>query len=967
MNTNHKKNKAEDFHVVGIGASAGGLDAIQVLFDNLPSDTGMAFIIVQHLSPNFKSLMDELLAKHTDMTIKLAKDGIEVMPNHIYLNPKEKNITYSDGKIFHLEKDHSYPLNLPIDIFFHSLGNNLEHKSVGIILSGTGTDGSRGISTIKESGGTVIVQEPGTAQFDGMPVTAINSNFADYVLKPEEIGEELVRIAASPSFKIKETEEIDTRTENYFNKIVELLSGYSGIDFALYKPNTIIRRIEKRININQLSTLEEYFNYINEQPKEQEILYNDCLIGVTSFFRDYEAFTVIKEKVLPNLFKNKAPKDITRFWVAGCSTGEEAYTLAMLVDEYLVNNKLTHEFKIFATDADAKSIQIANTGRYPVNLVADIPKDMLEKYLVKSGDQFEIIKRLRERIVFSTHNILKDPPFIRMDFISCRNLLIYMNNKSQQKIINTFQFSLNLKGYLFIGKSESITNIKDRFEVINSTWRIYKNISEVKKLPSLTNEFNITAHNYKHPKFLNEQPLKTRQAPPEHFFNRSIAENFGPDCIFIDEDNNILFINGNVDEYLSFSRGQLKHNLIDMVTNEKLAPLLRNGIRRLKEEKKPIAFNKFAFDNGHENCLLNIKFHPVKMDSYSKELTAIIFDRVEIPKGDEIVYDQYTPDEFSKQRIDDLEKELKEAKEETQNAIEELETSNEELQASNEELQASNEELQSTNEELQSVNEELYTVNSELQEKNKELNELNNDMNNVLNSTNIALLFLDKDNNIRMFTPELKRIFSLREGDVGRSIESFASNFINVSGKELATDVGIVKKSHEPISKDLVSEDGRTYFKRILPYKIDGKKYEGVVITFIDITDVYKKDQEMKDLSERLEMAMSIGKMAWWEWDYKTGKVAFSKAKADMLGYKPEEIDNDVYAFTKMIHPEDYEKAMQAMRDHISGKKKMYEVKYRIRKKNGRYTRFYDKGGIVSKDKNGKPLKIAGIVMNVSK
>lgn len=958
--------KENEFYVVGIGASAGGLDAIQVLFDNLPRDTGMAFVIVQHLSPTFKSLMDELLAKHTKMPIKPATDGVELEPNTIYLNPKEKNIICQNGKIKHLDKDTSYPLNLPIDIFFHSLGNDLEHKSIGIILSGTGTDGSRGISTIKESGGTVIVQEPESAQFDGMPVTAINSQFADYILKPELIGEELVRIASGPSFILKESDNIKTSSEEKFNKIIEVLSKHSGIDFSAYKPNTLIRRIEKRANIKQLNNLDDYYKLIKNEKEEQEALFRDCLIGVTAFFRDPETFREIKENVLPRIFSNKQQKKVARFWVIGCSTGEEAYSLAIIIDEFLSANNLVHDYKIFATDADAAAVQIASAGAYQVNLITDIPKARLEKYFVKRGNQFEILKRIREKIVFSTHNILKDPPFIRMDFISCRNVLIYMNNKSQKKITNTLHFALNLDGFLFLGNSENLNDIKDRFEIIDSKLRIYRNISETRAFPTILSDHKLGSYSLRHPSFLENQTLQARKMLSESAFNRHIAETFGPSCIYIDEDLNVLFINGDVGDYLSYSRGLLKQNLMEMANSEKLSAILHNGIRRLREQKKTIAFNKFAFESNGKKMLVNIKFKLMTIEGQTKDVFVIIFEREQAEADDVIVFDQYKLDEASKQRIHDLEDQLKQAKEETQNAIEELETSNEELQASNEELQASNEELQSTNEELQSVNEELYTINSELQVKNRELYDLNNDMHNMLNNTNIALLFLNKKLHIRLFTPELKRLFNLEDSDIDRPINSFASNFINISGKELAADVEEVIKTLVPKSKELESEDKKFYLKRILPYKTVENGVEGAVITFLDITEVRARDIEMKSVNERLELALQMGKLAWWDWDYITGKVNFSDAKALMLGYKPEEIKDGVYDFTSMIHPDDYEETMQIMRDHLQGKRDIYEAEYRIRKKDGTYTWFYDKGGIVSRDSKDNPLRITGIVIDIS-
>ena len=959
--TSHKK----DFFVVGIGASAGGLDAIQQLFDNVSSDTGMAFVIVQHLSPNFKSMMDELLAKHTIMPIQLASDGIELQPNHIYLNPKEKNIICKDRKIIHLDKDSTHPLNLPIDIFFHSLGNDIEHHAIGVILSGTGTDGSRGVSTIKESGGIVIVQEPRSAQFDGMPVTAINAQVSDYILKPEEIGHILKDIAHGPSFFI-DTAHTLSASETYFNKIIEVLSGSSGIDFSYYKPNTIVRRIEKRINICKKNSLQEYYLFLKDNEEEQKTLSNDCLIGVTSFFRDPEAFDEIKAEVLPHLFDPKKPKTTVRLWIAGCSTGEEAYSFSLLIDEYLEEHKLVFDYKIFATDADSKAIQTASGGQYAINQIADISKKRLEKYFIKRGNLLEVSKRLREKIVFSTHNILKDPPFIRMDFISCRNLLIYMNNKSQRKITNTFQFALNLSGFLFLGNSENISEIKDRFEIVSSKWRIYRNISKTRSLPSLVGDGTQSSFLINHITGSDIRNSIGNKPLAEHAFNKNIAEHFGPSCIYLSNQNDILFLNGDISKYLSFNRGLLKTNLFDVIANEKLAAMFRNGLRRLNDENKTILFKNFQIDIENETQLLNIKFVKQHIDATIRDAKVIVIERADTQETNELVYDKVQFNELANQQLKDLERELKLAKEETQNVIEELETSNEELQASNEELQASNEELQSTNEELQSVNEELYTINSELQAKNQELYNLNNDMSNVLNNTNIALLFLDSQLNIRMFTPELKQVFNLTENDIDRPIDSFASNFVNISGRELAIDVKKVIEHGAPVSRELMSEDESIYLKRIMPYKTHDNKIEGAVITFLDITDIKQKENKMSQTNERLNLAMKTGNLAWWDWDVPSGIVEFSDAKALMLGYSPTELDKDVYAFTKMIHPNDYEKAMTAMREHLEGKIDSYIVEYRIKCKNGSYKWFFDKGGIVERDEDNKPIRVTGIVIDIT-
>ncbi|NJK84764.1 MAG: hypothetical protein HC906_01040 [Bacteroidales bacterium] len=515
-------------------------------------------------------------------------------------------------------------------------------------------------------------------------------------------------------------------------------------------------------------------------------------------------------------------------------------------------------------------------------------KKGIEKYFIKTGTQLEIIKPIREKIVFSNHNILRDPPFIRMDLISCRNLLIYMKTKIQRKITLTLQFGLKLNGYLFLGNSENVGDIQTQFQVIDSRWRIYKNISNIKILPSqLQSESRLSTYHLKHPFFKDPAYGIPNKSLPETVFNRHIAESLAPSCIYIDKDFNVLFINGEVNDYIRINRGLLQQDLLKMLVNENLAAMVRNGVRRLREGKKPIVFNGVNYTHNRKNLYVNLKFQFAALESFSDDLILIIFAKPKDIRNVAEVYDQYKLDEYSKQRLEDLEKELQQAKQETQNVIEELETSNEELQASNEELQASNEELQSTNEELQSVNEELYTVNSELQAKNKELYDVNNDLTNVIHNTKIALLFLNKDLKIRMFTPELKRIFNLEEKDIGRSISGFASNFINITGKEIATDVEKVISTSLPLSRELKNEEGKLFLKRITPYKVNEKTVEGAVITFIDITDTRKKDNEFKDVNQRLELAMNIGKLAWWDWDFPSGHVEFSDAKAYMLGYKP--------------------------------------------------------------------------------
>ena len=786
-NTDEEQPKKE-FIVVGIGASAGGLEAIQHLFDNVPNDTGMAFIIIQHLSPDFKSLMPELLAKHTKMQIFTAEDKQTIQPNCVYLNQRNKNLHIKGRELYLLDKGPKHNLNLPIDIFFHTLGEEYKEKSVGVILSGTGSDGSRGIKTIKEGGGNVIVQDPITAQFDGMPNSSIATNLVDYILPPEKIIEALFKY---PNKRLEITEDGQDKKSNdvIFYHILEEVQKISGIDFRLYKRNTLVRRLEKRMNINNIEELYDYLTYLKSNHKEKETLKQDFLIGVTSFFRDTEAFESLKNNVIPEICKHKKDNDPIRIWTPGCSTGEETYSIAILLDEHIRANKYNFDFKIFATDVDSIAINKAGTGNFQINIGNEVEKKYLERYFFKAGEKMQIIKRIREKIVFSNHNILKDPPFIRMDLITCRNMLIYFDNKAQARIMHHFQFALNKFGYLFLGNSESLGVVSKLFKTIDAKWKIYQNISDTKHIQTSSNPENkITTFTYKPTNQTIPQPEFRFKENPETVFHKYLSKKHSPASIFIDADYNLLFIKGDAGKRLSHSEGMFQNNLLKMV-NPEVASIIRNSIRRLEREKKDIYVQNIVNKNEDQLYTFDLSFHkPTSLDNLHGIYLIQFSEEKSIEKESPIIVQNLPIDEISKQRFDDLENELKSTKMELQNVVEELETSNEELQSSNEELMASNEELQSTNEELQSVNEELYTVNSELQQKNNELQTVNDDTSNLLDSTKIGTLFLNSDLRIRKFTPALQKHFNLKEEDIGRPISSFAGNFSDTIRMSLIED-----------------------------------------------------------------------------------------------------------------------------------------------------------------------------------
>jgi two-component system CheB/CheR fusion protein len=950
--------------IVGIGASAGGLDAVKQLISGLPANTGMSFVIIQHLSPDFKSLMPELLAKHTKMQIYTAEENLEIKPNCIYLNERTKNLQLKGNKLVLLNKAPKGNLNLPIDIFFHTLGEECQDNSYGIILSGTGSDGSRGIKTIKEGGGTILVQEPGSAQFDGMPNSAISTNLADFILTPAEIAQKIIQLN-SKRISILSSSPVSDDHEEIYQSILELVYKDSGVNFKKYKNNTLLRRLEKRMSIHNVDTLKDYYELILKNEKERSTIYQEFLINVTSFFRDTEAFEIIRKIIIPKLIDvNEKPKTI-RVWVAGASTGEEVYSLAILIDYFIRINKLNFSFKIFATDIDRDALQIAGAGSYSVNNIIDIEEKLLTEYFLKHGDKIQIIKRIREKIVFSHHDVTKDPPFIRMDLISCRNLLIYFNNITQHKVLSNFQYSLNKSGFLFLGSSETLGPVSKHFEVIDNKWKIYRNLTENNRLRNdedFENEPSIGLR-YLKENYDTKRATNRNQEMKEVDFYMYLSKKNSPTSIFIDKNYDIIFVVGDLKDWFTIPDGFFQNNLLK-ITNSDLATIIRNGVRRTIKEGKSIVYKDLLLRTENETRNLDLSFEKISgFENYNEVFLIELKNLSSISETNDIVLSETDLPDFSSQRINDLELELRENKSDLQNVVEELETSNEELQSSNEELMSSNEELQSSNEELQSVNEELYTVNTELQEKNKELEDLSNDVTNLLNGSDIGTLFLDTDLNIRKFTPVIKRVFNLEESDIGRSIKSFASEFDENERKSMITHCQESLENLKSFEIEIQANRGEWYLMRINPFVTTNKKISGVVIALVDFNQIKHGQLALEKSNNRLDIALKNGNMAWWEVYLPSGKVLFSNKKTEMLGLKSE--DFKTYSdFTKIVHPDDYENTMQAFRDHLSGEKDTYDCQYRIKNREGQYKWFKDVGKISNKE--GENIIITGIVIDIT-
>ena len=845
---NSSKAPAET-RIIAVGASAGGLEALKAFFENVPEETPSAYVVIQHLSPDYKSMMGELLKRSTKLSIVEVTNAMQVKPGHIYLIPPVNNLLIKDGLLCLQDKPKNQSLNLPIDIFFESLSKERKEKAIGVILSGTGSDGTRGARAIKENDGMIMVQEPSEAQFDGMPKSAINTGLVDYVLPVKDMGAELLNFITAPSvFHFKDGDIEYDQTE--LMKILTFVDKKTGLDFREYKRSTLARRVARRVNVCKCRSLSEYYSYLNSKEEEVEILYREFLIGVTKFFRDSKVWEVLRNEVIPDLIAAKKDGDTLKMWNVACSTGEEAYSFAMCIFEEMEKQNKSLKVKIFATDISDKHLAIGNRGKYPESIAADVPRDFLIKYFVSKPHNFKVVEKLRESVIFSNHNIIKNPPFSNMDLVSCRNLLIYFQAAIQKKAIDFLHYSVKKDGILVLGTSESVQSHKQHFEEIDRKWKIYKNINPSKRLtsgisPSSNPRLigNLETRKRLVPKF----QQKTPQLKLQKEFTESLLEHFSAASVFVDEEYDILEAIGEFRKYANLPVQGFSVNLLEMLEPD-LKYLVQNSLKKAQKLNNQVCYKNAAFNHEGKRKNVDILVKPFEQQNLEqKTFFMVTFVEQDLILDNVEVIDNITLTKRTKEYVSNLEEELKHTKEELQTSLEEIETSNEELQAANEELLASNEELQSTNEELQSVNEEINTVNAENLQKMDDLAALNADMNNLLESTQIGTIFLDSSLRIRKFTPAIKEHFSFLNSDVGRPISHFTgsigkSNLLERCQKVLSTG--------QFLEKPVVAKDGTHYLRRISPYVDSREKVSGVVITFIDI-ETLQKSKERLEASEK--------------------------------------------------------------------------------------------------------------------
>ncbi|WP_228084890.1 chemotaxis protein CheB [Mucilaginibacter sp. JRF] len=818
--------KINDRYIITIGASAGGLEAIHEFFDHMPPNSGFTFVVIQHLSPDYKSLLVELVAKHTHMKVMEAGNNMILEQNCVYIIPSKKIMTIRHHKLRLADKVKDKSPNTAIDTFLTTLATDVREKAIAIILSGTGTDGSKGIEAIKACGGMVIAQEPSTAKFDGMPNSAIASGNTDYVLSPANMHAEIYNYVNQEHVPELEKELFE---DEHLTEIFDVVSRQTGQDFNLYKTPTILRRIARRLIAADVANLDEYLQYIQKKPGEAKILAKEFLIGVTKFFRDQPAFGKLKDDIVPAIIASKQDGQTIKVWVCACSTGEEAYSIAILFDRALKSSRRDLEVKIFATDLDEESIRIASKNCYPASSVKEIDDDILTRYFIKNSDNtYSVIPEIRKMIVFAAHNVIKSPPFIKNDLISCRNMLIYMNTVLQQKILTTFHYSLMPQGYLFLGSSENATGIMEGLREINSKQKIYQKSGNIK--------YNLH-HSYTTAS-LPVPPVSKKTAIKEAEQKRTTADEFqslmieqmGYVAVFVDKTFIIKETLGEFSNFLALPKKKLELNLLNMV-NREISILLSTTIRKAWKDGKVKVITGTM--NNDSNVQMTIK---PPDDQTPHGYTLIILNELSV----ETPVKNFLPAEVDHMSSQDeylleMETALTESRSNLQLVVEEMETTNEELQSSNEELMSANEELQSGNEELQSLNEELHTLNTEHQQKIRELIELNEDLDNYFRSTTIGQIFIDANLHIRKFNPAAIDMVNLIESDIGRPINHLSNN---IRYDNLNNDIHNVLANDTVIEKEVSLNNGTNNLMRIMPYLKKGGKVDGVVITFIDITAI---------------------------------------------------------------------------------------------------------------------------------
>jgi len=846
--------ESSPFPIVGIGASAGGLEALELFLRHVPEGSGMAFVIVQHLDPTHKGVMPELLQRATGMEVFQVKDRMPVMPNCVYVIPPNRDMSILHGALHLFEPKEPRGLRLPIDFFLRSLAEDRQERSIGVILSGMGSDGTMGLRAIKEKGGLALAQEPASAKFDSMPRSVIDAGLADLVARVEELPGKIIGYLRHARVIDRTASPLEEKDQSGLEKVVILLRAKTGHDFSMYKKNTVYRRIERRMGIHQIDRIASYVRYLQENPQEVELLFKELLIGVTNFFRDPEAWEHLQDEAIPALLAGHPTGRVLRAWSAGCSTGEEAYTLAIAFKEAMakVKPKASFSLQIFATDLDQDAIDKARQGAYPANIAADVSAGWLQRYFVKDGSGYRVGKEIREMVTFATQNVIMDPPFTKLDILICRNLLIYLTPELQKKLLPLFHYSLNPGGLLFLGSAENVSAHTDLFAPLNLKARLFRRRDSLLPAEAVVFPASFVPALPGAPK---ESTMLKPAANLQSLADQVLLQRFSPPAVLVNDRGDILYISGRTGKYLEPAAGKANWN-ISAMAREGLRVELGIAFQRALRQKEAIAIKGLSVGEGAAAQTVDVTVQAIEEPEALRGMVMIVF--TDVPASPEKKASRRSRTAApGNARVLELEQALQQAREELATTREEMQSSQEELKSTNEELQSTNEELQSTNEELttsreemQSLNEELQTVNAEQQSKMEELSRINNDMRNLLNSTEIVTVFLDNELRIRRFTTGANKLFKLIPGDVGRPLSDIVSDLLYPGMTEEAQEVLQTLAFSE---KQIAATNGRWFTVRIMPYRTVEDVIGGVVITFADITAAKTLEAELRAEIARLK------------------------------------------------------------------------------------------------------------------
>ena len=900
--------------VVGIGASAGGLEALSAFFDTLPPDTGMTFVIVTHLSPNHESILDELLQRHTAMpVIQVQAEDVAIAPNHVYIIPPRHQLVLTDHHLRTGEFENRRAAHAPIDIFLRSLAAR-HAEPIAVILSGGGSDGALGVRSVKEAGGIVLVQEPQDATHDSMPLAAIATGVVDFVLPVRDLARKLVEINRHRVQVPNDPHQLSPEQHDALQRILAQLQSRTGHDFRAYKPTTVLRRVQRRLQITGHETLDGYLLYLRQSPDEVRALLRDLLIGVTNFFRDEESWRRLTEEVIPELFKDRTATDVVRVWSIGCSTGEEAYSLAMLLLEHAATLDDAPQIQVFATDMDEESLNKARDGLYPDTIAADISPERLGRFFTREGTHYRVWREVRDIVLFATHSVLRDPPFSRQDLVVCRNLLIYLQRPLQDNLFEIFYYALNPDGFMFLGSSESADSAADLFLTVDKKHRLFRRREWSGRSPDMPALPPISYSAYRPPP--RRPPTRPLiYEPPYRSAYEQTLEEFGPATFLIDDTGNIIRLSGTAGRYLRHPDGPPTNDIHRLIRPE-LQFELRNALFRAFDKGRPTltAPVVLTIEGEEQRVLLAVQPRLIP-DEQALALVMVLEDHPGPPTETEELRDDSADSALSR-RLDNevryLRQRLQTSAEEYESSSEELKAANEELQSINEEYRSTAEELETSKEELQSVNEELETVNNELKGHLEYISRAHSDLQNLMSATEIATIFLDRDLRIKRYTAGVASLFNILGADQGRPL-SHLTHLLDYP--ELGSDALQVMRTLAPVEREVRGTEGGWYLVRLRPYRTVDDRIEGLVITCVDVNRLKAAEQSLAESRQLVNLALGAAGMGWGTWDLGSGRGEVDGRTRELLGLPGDKGDLTVEQWLANVHPDDRPALEAAIRD----------------------------------------------------